>query len=55
MTMFSKVYDFKIIFFWYKRGANTKNELLSNPERGKNAKTDNIVLQYSLSSLLLPL
>ena len=48
MTMFSKVFDFKIKFFWYKRGANTKNELLSNPKCGKNAKTDTIVLQYSL-------
>ena len=45
MTMFSEVYDFKIILFWYKHGANTKNELLSNPEHGKKVKTDNIVLQ----------
>ena len=55
MTMFSKVYDFKLKNFWYKRGANTKNELLSNQERGNNAKTDNIVLQYSFRSLLLTL
>ena len=53
MTMFSNVYDFKIIFFWYKCEANTKNELLklclkqdSNPPLEKLTKGKPVPLDH---------